>query len=69
MTTDYCTADYMVELERLAQVRGHALGEVDKATNDIKALLPGAVGHGLSESEIAHYTGISRMTIRRWLGK
>lgn len=43
--------------------------ELTEATDAAKAAAREAVGRGVSEVEVARRLGVSRMTVRKWLGK
>lgn len=61
MTTDRLTeaaADYL-----------SALGELQDRRAELADAIRAAVAEGMSEVEAAERAGVSRMTVRAWLGK
>jgi DNA invertase Pin-like site-specific DNA recombinase len=51
------------ELKRLGETRRQALTTAEQALDDIAKLLPAALEAGLTTTEIAKLTGVSRPTI------
>jgi hypothetical protein len=46
-----------------------ALDEVERCKSELRSFVRGARQDGLTEVEISRYAGISRPTVRDWLGK
>lgn len=43
--------------------------KADEATDRLRLAVRDAVHHGMSESEAARLANVTRMTVRKWLGK
>lgn len=56
-------------LVKARKVRTAALAEVDEATLALRAEVDMAASMGVPETKLADLAGVSRMTIRSWLGK
>ena len=52
-----------------ARERGYAVKELEQSTAVLREAVRDAVADGMSESEAARVAGVSRMTVRAWLGK
>lgn len=63
------SADSEDTIRRLAKRRQDALKTVDERTNDLKTAVIDAVRNGMSENHAKDLAGVTRMTIRAWLGK
>jgi len=59
----------MTDLERLAAKRAARLATAEQATADLRQAVRDAVAAGMSESEAARTAGVTRPTVRKWLGK
>jgi len=59
----------VTDLERVAGRLRAARQENQKASDAAKAAAREAVAGGMSESEAARQLGVTRMTIRKWIGK
>lgn len=57
------------DLERLAAKRAARVATAEQATADLRAAVREAVAAGMSEVQAAKVAGVSRMTVRSWLGK
>lgn len=56
-------------LTALAENRREALGRADEATVTLRDAVAEAVADGMTEVDAAKLAGVTRMTIRAWLGK
>lgn len=56
-------------LEWVAGVRREKLDETAHWTEMTREAVREAVADGMSESEAARLSGVTRMTIRKWVGK
>lgn len=57
-------------IAKLAEERDALLADLESVTNDLRAELEKAIGSGgMSEYSAAKITGVSRTTIRAWMGK
>lgn len=53
----------------LGQRRSRLLKEVDEVTDHLSAYVHEGAAAGISEVDLALMAGVTRMTIRAWLGK
>ena len=54
-------------LEELGASRAYHLAEAEKATAELRARVREARAAGVAKSEIARFSGVSRVTIDAWL--
>ena len=59
----------IADLERAARNLRGARSRLGKATKEAQAITAAAYLTGTSESEIARELGVTRVTVRKWLGK
>ena len=72
MTTTYSDlSDFEPDevLEELGASFNYHRDEARKASARLQAAVIDAAAAGVSESEIARFAGVTRMTVRTWLGK
>ena len=58
-----------MDLARAARSYEAATRTASVATDALRAAVRAAVAAGMSESEASRQAGVSRMTVRSWLGK
>lgn len=56
-------------LDTVAQRRTFALERVEQLTGELMRHVQEEAGNGVSEVELARRAGVTRKTIRNWLGK
>jgi DNA-directed RNA polymerase specialized sigma24 family protein len=61
--------DTRTRLAIAGQVRAEAVEWSDEATSRLRKAVRDADAAGMSQSEAARVAGVSRMTVRAWLGK
>lgn len=71
MTETYSSDDYEPDeiLESLGADRAYHLEKAEHITAELREKVRDAHAAGVSESEIARIAGVSRLTVRSWLGK
>ena len=57
------------DLQQAARNLRAARLRLDKATREAQAITAAAYLTGTSESEIARQLGVTRVTVRKWIGK
>lgn len=65
MTTD----DYTLRLTDAAKRYASDRRRLDRSRDDLADLVRLVVRHGETETEVARLAGVTRMTVRKWLGK
>ena len=63
------TARDATRLRSLAKERAELLGDLDEITTELRGEVAAAIADGMSEVEAARLAGVSRPTVRAWLGK
>lgn len=63
------TTDARAELARVARRATRARTARDKAMAELGEAVRAAVAEGMPEAEAARAAGVTRMTVRAWLGK
>jgi transposase len=57
------------DLRAIASRYRRAKNKADKTREDLKAAVNAAAAAGMSEVQISELAGVTRMTVRNWLGK
>ena len=63
------TPDARAELVRAARRATRARASRDKSMAELGEAVRAAVADGMTEVEAAYVAGVTRMTVRAWLGK
>lgn len=60
---------YRTQVRTAGMALTSARKSVDNASDRLKACVLAGIGAGLSENEAAKLAGVTRQTVRAWLGK